>query len=651
VRLVVITAALLGLAAAVPMSAALGAVSHAPPVRPAASVAATPEPVAYGDAIIGQGLDRTGASALLDTSDGGAGVRIAILDMGFGADWRNRQALGELPPNRQLVLRSFDAGAGLAGSNAYSNPTDHGDLVGQTVYDYAPKAEYLFVNYHTADDFVAAVDWLITQRVDIVVHSNNFLDGPFDGTSPAAKAVDRAAAAGILWFNSAGNYAQKHWGGPWSDATGDRILDWPVKPDWEMVHEAGRPFTFHLSWDNPPGAPASDLDLQLQRLDPGGVWTTVASSTGRQTDAGPASERINGWRPAATGTYRLRVLLAAGPPPAGPLTLFSREDDLSPIGGTAAGSVPSPADADGSISIGATEWRGNVLKNYSSQGPTADGRMKPDLAAPTGTALAASDGPKEVGGTSNAAPNAAGAAAAVLSSERAAGLSPTAADIRAQLVQSALDLGPPGPDMAFGFGRVKVDDDPPSIVPITPAPLQAVHRAVRLRVGLSDASRVAGWTIAVDGKRLSGALTDQESVGGLLDTRRLTDGLHVIEASARDWPGNVGTRVYGLVVDNTRPGLVVRRVSVARRRGSPLRPRAVTVALRASDNVASRLRLRVALVARSGRTVATRELRVRSGRGVQVAAGRLTRGVWRVEVSVADAAGNERFARRRLVVR
>ncbi|HJZ62616.1 MAG TPA: S8 family serine peptidase [Miltoncostaeaceae bacterium] len=649
-RLVVITAALLGLAAAVAVGPALGAVAHGAPARPTAAVPAQPEPVGYGDAIIGQGLDRTGAAALVDTSDGGAGVRIAVLDMGFGADWRNRQALGELPANRQLVLRSFDASAGLAGTNAYTNPTDHGDLVGQTVYDYAPKASYWFVNYHTVDDFVAAVDWLISQRVDIVVHSNNFLDGPFDGTSPAARAVDRAAAAGILWFNSAGNYAQKHWSGPWTDATGDRVLDWPVTPDWEMVHDSGRPFTFHLSWDNPPGAPPSDLDLQLQRLDSGGVWSTVASSTARQTDAGPASERINGWRPAATGTYRLRVLLAAGPPPAGPLTLFSREDDLSPIGGTAAGSVPTPADADGSISIGATEWRGNVLKSYSSQGPTADGRMKPDLAAPTGTALAASDGPKEVGGTSNAAPNAAGAAAVVLSSERAAGLSPTAADIRAQLVQSALDLGTPGPDMAFGFGRVKVDDDPPSVDPVSPVPLQAVHRSVRLRIGVSDASRVAEWSVAVDGQRLSGALNDQAVVGGILDTRRLADGLHVVQVNARDWPGNIATRVYGLVVDNTRPTLAVRRVTLGRRHG-PVRPRAVTIALKATDAVASRLRLRVALVALSGRTVASRELKVRSGRAVEVAAGRLTRGVWRVDVSVADAAGNERFVRRRLVVR
>ena len=32
-------------------------------------------------------------------------------------------------------------------------------------------------------------------RVDIIVHSNSFLDGPFDGTGETARAVDAAHAA------------------------------------------------------------------------------------------------------------------------------------------------------------------------------------------------------------------------------------------------------------------------------------------------------------------------------------------------------------------------------------------------------------------------------------------------------------------------
>ena len=58
-------------------------------------------------------------------------------------------------------------------------------------------------------------------KPDIVVHSNSFLFGPFDGTGWFARSVDAAAAAGVLWVNSAGNYRDRHWEGAWSDANGD----------------------------------------------------------------------------------------------------------------------------------------------------------------------------------------------------------------------------------------------------------------------------------------------------------------------------------------------------------------------------------------------------------------------------------------------
>ena len=34
-----------------------------------------------------------------------------------------------------------------------------------------------------------------------MVHSNSFIEGPFDGTGPTAQAVDRAAAAGPVPSN------------------------------------------------------------------------------------------------------------------------------------------------------------------------------------------------------------------------------------------------------------------------------------------------------------------------------------------------------------------------------------------------------------------------------------------------------------------
>src|SRR5262249_37330300 len=202
-----------------------------------------------------------------------------------------------------------------------------------------------------------------------IVPSSISLGGPSDGPGPAAQAVARAAAAGALWFNSADNYAGKHGAGPWADADGDGYLDWPRGNGWSFARNAGQPISFALSWTNPPGIVPTDLDLSLERQDPHGTWTQVASSTDRQSDGLPAAERITGYVPDRSAVFRLRVRLVSGPPPTGNLTLFSREIALSPLGDAVTGSISTPGDAAGSITVGAVDWRGNTLKSYSAVGP------------------------------------------------------------------------------------------------------------------------------------------------------------------------------------------------------------------------------------------------------------------------------------------
>lgn len=604
-------------------------------------------PSAYPDAVVGQGLDRTGASALTDLADGGAGLRIAVLDLGFGVRVPELQARGELPPRSRLTLRSFDPAAGIVGANAYGNATDHGELVAQTIYDYAPRASYLYVNYHTPDDFVAATDWLATQGVDIVVHSNNFLEGPFDGTSTAARAVDRAAAAGILWFNSAGNYGEKHWSGNWVDADGDGVLDWPGTTPWTLSHEAGHPLTFHISWDNPAGAIGSDLDLFVERQRADGRWETFASSTGRQLEGAAPSERINGIRPTEPGVFRVRVRLVAGPPPSGPVTLFAREDDIVALSGTAAGSVPTPADAAGSISVGAIDWRSNSLVRYSSRGPTPDGRPKPDLTAPTGTSLATVGGdPREVGGTSIAAPNAAGAAAVALAAMRAAGLRPTAPELRALLAADALDLGDPGPDNTFGAGRIRVDVEPPVLRPVVDIRATPLRGALRLAVEATDAGRVATWALLVDGARVRVGRVGREVIAPTLPTRPLPDGPHGVELQVGDAVGNTSRRRWSILVDNTAPTIEVSSVDVLRRaQGSPPpRPAARPVRLRVvvGDAIAKTVRLTMSLTAARGGRVVRRVVPVSVTAPRDVVVGRVPPGLYVLRVIGADTAGNTR---------
>ncbi len=444
-----------------------------------------------------QGLWRSGADVLGRVAGGGRGVTIAVLDLGFGAGMARLQALGELPPPGRIETLSFDAAHGLAGANAYGNRTNHGEIVAQTVYDYAPEARYLFVNYHTEADFLAATEAIIARRPDIVVHSNSFLEGPFDGTGPMARAVDRAAGAGILWFNSAGNYGLLHWEGTWADADADGDLDWPNGDTWTFTSGAGQPISLALSWTSPPGGVPTDLDLILERQQPDGTWAPAMGSVDRQSAGLPTAERITGYAPSIEGVYRLRVVHVSGPPPDGRITLFSREVRTQDIGGTIEDSIPTPGDAAGSITVGAVDWRGNALKSYSSQGPTDDGRLKPDVVAPTNTQIMGPNGLRAVGGTSNSAPNAAGAAAVMLAAARRAGGNPSAAEIRGQLDALALDLGPPGPDVAYGWGRVRVSLDPPRIGRLRPARLASIRKRATVKFTGLTRSRLTSWTLTV----------------------------------------------------------------------------------------------------------------------------------------------------------
>ena len=86
---------------------------------------------------------------------------------------------------------------------------------------------------------------------------------------------------------------------------------------------------------------------------------------------------------------------------------------IDPAYVTKAGSLTLPADARNAVAVGAVRYSNKKLESFSSHGPTADGRVKPDLTAPDGVSTASWDG--AFFGTSAATPHAAGAAALILS--------------------------------------------------------------------------------------------------------------------------------------------------------------------------------------------------------------------------------------------
>jgi serine protease AprX len=126
--------------------------------------------------------------------------------------------------------------------------------------------------------------------------------------------------------------------------------------------------------------------------------------------------------------------------------------------GPGPGTLTTPADAEGVVVVGAATVDGTAIPDYSSRGPTADGRVRPHVIAPGGDFGAAIDGTLLGGGTGDlgevgtsfAAPHVAGLLALLL--EREPELAP--GDLRARIVKTATALAGV-PDNEQGAGLIE----------------------------------------------------------------------------------------------------------------------------------------------------------------------------------------------------
>ena len=119
------------------------------------------------------------------------------------------------------------------------------------------------------------------------------------------------------------------------------------------------------------------------------------------------------------------------------------------------GSLIAPADADSIVSVGAVT-AGGTLASFSSTGPTADGRVKPEVVAQGVNvyAMYGESGYRYVNGTSFSTPLAAGVAALILSSD----LTLTPMQIRERMIRTAVPVlsdslrGRTVPNNYYGYG-------------------------------------------------------------------------------------------------------------------------------------------------------------------------------------------------------
>lgn len=400
--------------------------------------------------IQGEGVWVTGADAWHAAGITGQGVRVGVLDLGFDG---YRELLGtELPED--TVVRSF-----VYGVEADQSGEVHGTACAEIVHEMAPDAE-LFLAYY--DGTIAtegqAVEWLLDQGVQIISHSAGSILGPMNGTGDDAEMVDEVAARGVLWVNSAGNEAQNHYRGLYTDADGDGLHEFPNGAE-EMRLWPYAGMTIVLNWDDWERV-TEDYDLYL--YDAGGDLVAAAKDT---QDGSPGQIPAEGiiLESIESNVYYLSI---EGYRVTRPATF-----DLYVIGAEIEFPVPehslnTPADARGALTVGATEYRDDSLASYSSQGPSNDGRLKPELTAPAGVS-GATYGANGFDGTSASTPHVAGAAALIWSAFPQF----SREEVIAYLQANARDLGVSGPDSQFGYGRLQMP--PPPQVAGVPAPTVA----------------------------------------------------------------------------------------------------------------------------------------------------------------------------------
>ncbi len=364
----------------------------------------------------------------------GEGIRIGVLDLGFG---EYKRLLGsDLPAS--VVARSF-----IYGTEIDQSGTVHGTAVAEIIYDIAPGAELFFAAYSTELEQLEAVNWLVAQGVKIISHSAGSIYGPMDGSSTLAQLVNDTVDKGILWVNAAGNYGDGHYRDTFKDRDGDGYHEF--SPGDELMGFIPSSSTsIVLNWN---AWDTGDQDFDLYVFDDQGE--ILASSENVQDGAGDETMEYLDLAFFDEGPYYLAFYARRVTRPV-LFDLFVHYAELEYF--TPQYSVTTPGDAMKSFTVGATLWSNDRLELYSSQGPTQDGRLKPEISAPAGVTSAVYG--KEFTGTSASAPHVSAAAALVWQAHPEFSVD----QVKEYLLQRAIDLGASGPDNGYGYGRLWLGD-------------------------------------------------------------------------------------------------------------------------------------------------------------------------------------------------
>jgi subtilisin family serine protease len=414
--------------------------------------------------VISEGVTLTHADEWHARTLGGAGVKLAVIDLGF-IGLATLQAADEIPASAVTVDYT---GTGM------ESTTNHGCGVAEIIYDMAPNVQLYLIKVGDETQLETAGSYCAANGIKVVNHSVgwygfNFFDGvAYSSVVPSPETVvNDANANGIVWANAAGNDQTAHCLISWQDVNGNGALDWapgPVEINQIGYQNAGASVVLQLTWSAWPTT-NQDFDMYLVRWN-GSSWVAVASSAARQTGTQPPTESI-GYTVSTAGYYGVVVTrYSANTAPTFILRSFYQNVQYYSYGNSttpAPGSIGCPADSASTLAAGAinkANYLTGPIESFSSIGPTNGAYTgqpvltKPDVCGPDGTAsVTYSSG---FYGTSAASPHVAGTAALAWSAFPAY----TNAEIKNYLESGGMnpDLGTPGKDNTYGYGPVVLED-------------------------------------------------------------------------------------------------------------------------------------------------------------------------------------------------
>lgn len=396
----------------------------------------------------GEGIAMMQMGALHDAGVKGQGVMVAVFDMGFEG-YSQLVNSGELPKAR--ATQAF-------GRYPFGERSVHGTACAEIVADVAPAAEQALVQFDGGQQSLQqALQWLRTQKIDIVNASWGNHLRRLDGLDATDQEIDRFVRdTGVVWVNAAGNEAEQAWSGPAADRNGDGWVDVAYGNETRnfLIVQAKGPYYIHIQWDDwgssvQPTA-TQDLDAYL------------FVKQGGKLELWDRSEVVQNGR-----QYPEEVLKGASLPGGVAALLIKKKGvnrDLQVRVAVPQGvqvtphsppySLSSPASARQALAVGAVDVRTKALAGYSSNGPSLDRRLKPEVSAPTGVVSQAykleGGGDGRFHGTSAAAPHVAGFAALLAST----GEKPQGPALRAAIERSIQPMGQPQPNNGYGRGLI-----------------------------------------------------------------------------------------------------------------------------------------------------------------------------------------------------